>query len=495
MLTLHAEGGAVNHNAVTYEEFGAKGDGETDDMDAIVKAHEFANKGGHPVRASNTATYYVGGSDRTAVIQTDTDFGTAKFIIDDRSVVNRGAAVFVVKSKLEEVKPGGLTSLRKNQAKIPMVLPQQCVVVAVDDGVKRYIRYGLNQNSGQSQKDVFLVGKDGTVDPNTPVLWDFKKITKLIVLPYDPVPLNLKGGHFTTIANEAESKYTYYSRGISVRRSNVVVDGLEHYITGEGDHGAPYGGFINIADCANVTVKNCVLSGHKTYRTIGSAGKPVSMGTYDIQVNSALNVSFINCRQANDIKDGSRWGIMASNYSKNLLYDGCSLSRFDAHMGVANATIRNSTLGHAGLNAIGCGKLIIEDSTFYGASIVNMRSDYGSTWEGEFIIKHCTFVPSGAGPSLINGEYSGDHDFGYRCYMPERITIEKLYIDDKNRSGNGPTIFANFNNEFTSAAYKEKYPYIKTKEVILKDVKTASGKPLRVSDNTFMFKDVKIVRQ
>jgi hypothetical protein len=56
------------------------------------------------------------------------------------------------------------------------------------------------------------------------------------------------------------------------------VDGLEHRVTGEGDHGAPYGGFINIRDCAYVTVKNTILTGHKTYRTIGAAGKPVSMG-------------------------------------------------------------------------------------------------------------------------------------------------------------------------------------------------------------------------
>ena len=33
---------------------------------------------------------------------------------------------------------------------------------------------------------------------------------------------------------------------------------------------------------------------------------------------------------------------------------------------------------------------------------------------------------------------------------------------------------------------------IKTKEVILKNVTTTSGKPLRLSDNPFMFKDVTV---
>jgi len=42
---------------------------------------------------------------------------------------------------------------------------------------------------------------------------------------------------------------------------------------------------------------------------------------------------------------------------------------------------------------------------------------------------------------------------------------------------------------------QEKFPYVKTKEVILKNVRTFSGKELRVSDNQFMFKDVKVVRK
>lgn len=148
------------------------------------------------------------------------------------------------------------------------------------------------------------------------------------------------------------------------------MNGLEHRITGEGDHGAPYGGFINVGDCAYVTVRNTILTGHKTYQTIGAAGVSVSMGSYDLSLNRALNVSFVNCSQTNDINDSSYWGILGSNYCKNLAYDNCILSRFDAHMGVANATIRNSTLGHQGINAIGVGTFTVENSTKIGRAHV-----------------------------------------------------------------------------------------------------------------------------
>ena len=482
---------------VSYRDFGAKGDGKTDDMEAIAATHAFANTNGLKVKADANATYYVSGKERTAMIQTDTDFGTAAFIIDDTDVQNRNASVFMVSSNLQSFKLSTVSSLKRNQKKIDASLPSTCLITVTNANVKQYIRFGLNQNNGSSQTDIFVVDKNGNVDMNAPIIWDFDQITDITALPIDEKPLKITGGRFTTIANKAESKYTYYSRNIAVRRSNVLIEGLEHRITGEGENGAPYGGFINVGDCAYVTVKNTLLTGHRTYSTIGAAGKPVSMGTYDLSVNRAVNVSFVNCTQTNSIDDNTYWGILGSNFCKNLLYDRCTLSRFDAHQGVANATIRNSTLGHMGINAIGSGTFLVENSTIRGRSIVNLRSDYGSTWQGELIIRNCIFVPAGGKPTsadLISGSYSGLHDFGYTCYMPERITIENLRIDDSQHPDNyqGPAIFANFNPQMTDNSYQEKFPYVITKEVVLRNVTTASGKAVRVSNNLFMFRNVKV---
>jgi hypothetical protein len=482
---------------VRYSDFGAMGDGKTDDINAIAAAHAFANQQGLPVKADEGATYYIGGKNRTAVIRTDTDFGKAAFIIDDTGVQNRNAHIFLVSSSLQTFKPEGISSLKRNQEKIDITLPGACLVTVTNSNVKRYIRFGANQNNGSSQTDIFIADKDGKLDMNAPIIWDFDQITDITALPIDETTLTITGGIFTTIANRAESKYNYYSRGIAIRRSNVLVTGLEHRITGEGDHGAPYGGFINIGDCAYVTVRNTILTGHKIYQTIGSAGVTVSMGTYDLSLNRALNVSFVNCKQTNDINDNKYWGILGSNYCKNLVYDNCILSRFDAHMGVANATIRNSTLGHQGINAIGSGTFTVENSTIYGRNLINLRSDYGSTWQGEMIIRNCIFVPAGgrmSNASLIGGSNSGQHDFGYTCYMPERITIENLHIDDSNHTADykGPAIFANFNPKMTDDSYLEKFPYVRTREVILRNSTIASGKTLRLSDNPFMFKDVKV---
>jgi hypothetical protein len=166
-------------------------------------------------------------------------------------------------------------------------------------------------------------------------------------------------------------------------------------------------------------------------------------------------------------------------------------------MGVANATIRNSTLGHQGINAIGSGTFTVENSTIYGRNLINLRSDYGSTWQGEFLIRNCIFVPGNGkttNVSLIGGSYSGQHDFGYTCYMPERITIENLHIDDSKNPADyrGPAIFSDFNPDMTDDSYKEKFPYVRTMEVLLTKITVASGKKLRISDNPYMFRKVKI---
>lgn len=81
--------------------------------------------------------------------------------------------------------------------------------------------------------------------------------------------------------------------------------------------------------------------------------------------------------------------------------------------------------------------------------------------------------------------------------MPEKIIIENLHIDDSNHPADykGPAIFANFNPRMTDNSYVEEFPYVVTEEVILRNVTTSSGKDLRLSDNTYMFRNVKVNRE
>ena len=486
-----------SNKTVSYSEFGAVGDGKTDDFDAIIKAHAAANESGQKVRADAGATYYIGGAAKTAQIQTDTDWGNAKFIIDDSKVEarNRNSSLFNVSSKLPSARITTVKTLKKNQEKIDVSFPHDSFIAVTDNSTKRYIRYGANRNDGAAQTDVFVVDKNGNVDMKAPIIWDYDNITAMTAYPVDAETLTISGGHFTTLANQTNAA-SYYARGIAVMRSNTVIDGMEHAIVEEPEYHAPYGGFISISNCTGATVQNCKLSGHMTAYTTTRGDTPWSTGTYDVTVTRATNITFRNCKQINDIHDTKRWGIFGSNYSKNITFDTVEFSRFDAHMGVANATIKNSVLGHQGINLIGCGTFLVENTKVCGSNFINLRSDYGSTFEGEIIIRNCEYLPRNgtrADATLIGGSYSGQHNFGYTCYMPRKITIDGLIINDNNPPNNyrGPKIFADFNSANKNEEYVEKYPYIITEEIEIRNLTIKSGKPYSISNNPFMFRNVR----
>lgn len=470
---------------VTYENFGAAGDGKTDDFEAVVKTHEYANANSLSVFANETAAYYIGGADKTARIMTDTDWSTARFIIDDTQVENRSAWVFNVApsqggiSITDKVSP-----LKMDAENIGTTLESKSLVVLTDSNVKRYIRKGANQNSGSNQTDVILVEPNGDVSPDTPLIWDFESITSATAYPVDTEALTIKGGRFTTLANSAASEYTYYTRGIQIRRSNTVVDGIYHDIKNEGATGAPYSAFVSLSCCADVTVKNSTFTGHKKYSTIGSAGTSVTMGTYDIGAATAVNAKFINCNQTNDITNSDYWGIAGTNYCKNLVYDGCALSRFDAHQGVYNATVKNSVLGHHGIKLIGSGTALIENTTVLSDSFVALRSDYGSTWNGDMIIRNCKFYPTGVSMHIIDAENTEDHDFGYTCYLPQRIEIDGFYV---HRAGIN-YLFTMVNSKHILNSYKADYPVVPPQEIVVRNFDTLLSGSLQVSLNKAIFK-------
>lgn len=496
-----------NEAFVTYRAFGAAGDGKTNDMAAIAAAHAYANAHQLPVRADEGAVYYIGEIQESAVICTDTDWTGAQFMIDDSliDVAHRQKHVFCVRSTQAPYPLTGLGALKKGQSNLGVSLNAPSIVVLTDDHVRRFIREGLNQDSGKPQSDIIAVAPDGTIDPGAPLIWDFNEVTSAQVYPMDAQTLTLRGGVFTTIANQAESRYTYYNRGILINRSNVRVEQITHYVTGELDHGAPCTGFISTLDCANVTLENCLFTAHKTYRTIGAVGLPVSMGSYDLNFLRTLNLTINNCRQTTDILDTAYWGLMGSNQCKNIVLQHCVFSRFDAHEGVANITIADTTLGHQCLNAIGSGLLTVERTTLYGHSLINLRDDYGSNWEGEVLIRDCTWIPNckqgvSEGAAIVSGHYSGFHNFGYPCTMPSRIVIDGLRIADEKHTPDyrGIYLLGDITPENTDASYDERvaregYPYHVTERIELRGLTCDSGLPWRLSPNAYMYRDTQVI--
>jgi hypothetical protein len=150
-------------------------------------------------------------------------------------------------------------------------------------------------------------------------------------------------------------------------------------------------------------------------------------------VYNAVNVTLQNVHQTNCIVDDNYWGTMGGNDVKNIKFDNVSMSRFDVHRQVHNATIINSEIGHQGILVTGSGLLHIENTTVRTShSFITLREDWGSTWRGDLHIINSTFAPLGdqinRNLPIIVASNLGTFDHGFTCYLPQNIYINGLEI-------------------------------------------------------------------
>lgn len=286
-----------------------------------------------------------------------------------------------------------------------------------------------------------------------------------------------------------ENEYAYHGRNFIITRDNVTVENVTHKIFGEGEHGAPYEAFFLVSEAVNVTIRDCLLTPHKTYVTYinGDLNKPSSMGSYDLNFTAAINTRLINITQSIDINDNRYWGLMGSNFCKDFYLENCVMSRFDAHMGVTNVTIKGSTFGHMSLQLIGTGDALIEDSVAYGNHFVNLRADYGSIWDGNLTIRNCVWHPRNPKAlAVIGAQNKGEHDFGYVCRMPENIVIDGMRVCD-GEFGESATLYAlpNYDPTYTDG---KPYPYVPPKTVEIANIVSESGKKYLICANAAQYK-------
>ena len=513
---LYAESGEatlepikVDVRYINYEQFGAYGDGITDDFEAIKATHTYANKYGHTVVVNPQKTYYIGRHCETIQICYDVYWNDAKFIIDDRYIASTDIAkdysVFEVSNlwggyylspenefikALNANKTNGVAIDSKNITKLEIGLGYPALLTVTNENHKNYIRYGANQNSGAKQTEVILIDKDGNIDKDTPFMFDYETVTSISAISVDQPELIIYGGEFTQRANQAKSDYKYYSRNIVISRSNATIKNLTYKITDERTgryEGDPYAAFLSVMSANNVLIEGCTLQAHKTYYSKGSGGSEVGMGSYAISATYANRVIWKDCVQSNFFKsDGvtpstGYWGIMGSSYSKNLEYNNSILSRFDAHAGVYNARIINSSLSM--FRIVGSGELLFENSHMYGNLLIGLREDYGAFWHGNVKIKNVTMHNS-SDVNLISGTWY-NHDFGYETAHPTEIEIDGLILTNARKVNVFDSSFVSQTTKITADTVSGKPNVNKTtptKKIIIKN--NANGYNFILPDKT-----------
>ena len=489
---------------VSYEEFGAVGDGVADDFDAIEAAHKYANENCIPVKTKSDATYYIGEKlTHEILIDTDVDWNGSHFIIDD-TVPNtyqyKSVYLFAIRRHSRVVLEGeALTNaigegrtIKRGDVKLDWLAPvltEDAYIRVTNENHRDFVRFGSNENNGLSRHDMFEITKDGVLDPECDIAYEFDEITKIEIFPAHEKPITVKNGNFASVCCRTVKETDFlgrwhgHNRGFCIERADVTIENLTHKMLNEpeldktrdelaklyGNRGEsyPYGGFIVGKNANRLTVKNCLLTSHTTYyedkpATVSTGWKipaPVPLGSYDMYFHSCNRVSLIGVRQdcPTGIGDSRYWGIMASNNCKNFLLKDCYMNRFDAHQGFWNTSIIDCTIGHS-INITGGGKLYCENVTkLVSGHFFSIRGDYGGSFEGDVVLKNCTlvgarsynstrdpdpnadipyeeavlFAPGGS----ANHELFYNWDFGYELYLPITVTLDnfkcgagKLYI-------------------------------------------------------------------
>ena len=337
-------------------------------------------------------------------------------------------------------------------------------------------------------REVIVLDKDGNVSEETPIMFDYTDIQYIQVYRVDDTPITINGGIFTTIAygkdavpNEGENAgidIGYFHRGLQVSRHNVTIQNVEHYVEGEigiydqavnDIQGPAYNGFYAASNANNVLFKNCVMTGrrhytHGTYELSGSlTNKLVFEGC--VQSNFWITVDKNNNYKISAAKEGdagamtSQWtgyevdgnyiqylhyGTGGTNFCKNMEYYNCRLSRFDAHQGLYNGKIINCEINAIYLT--GKGQMDIVNTRIFSnypsgvhATMISLRGDYGSTWDGEILFKDIdaymytektdsyTYLGNTVSTPTILGYSWKNWYFGYTTYAPS-IEVDNLDV-------------------------------------------------------------------
>ena len=328
---------------VTYEDFGAVGDGKNEDFEAICKTHEYANAHGLTVKGTPGKTYYIKDTKfgtnevHTAIIKTNVDWCGAHFIIDDTNLTVMNdypeereialGSLFLVEPddehrmfKIED--PEHLAriaaqGLNQKTKKIDLGIDWDGPVMIIPYNSAHCVfrRRGMSAFRGSAMHEIIVVEADGSISEETPIMFSYANIDCIEVYKLDPnSAITIENGVFHTLESRVNHylpkedgtlEYIYHGyirRNFVVYRSYTTVKRLEHIVTGgytlldrveRNLEGAMYSGFFVAGRADRITFKDCRMQG----RT--SPGPGAGHSSYDFGANYVNKMVFDGCVQTN----------------------------------------------------------------------------------------------------------------------------------------------------------------------------------------------------
>ena len=433
---------------ISYEEFGAIGDGITDDGEAIKNAHEYANENNLSIFCPYNKKYYIKDA-KNIIVNTNVDFNNSTIIFDEMYASKEPIFKFITEE--ENLTTEELSflqnNLSKNVGRYESVKTFNGYVVKVEDNscviCNRELGGGIEK---QYYKEVFAVNYDGSImcvnyqNPNdfgaTLTIGTKYKIPKEI--------LSFKNCNFTLTGN-SDSIYTSYHRYIHIGRSNVVIENINVEV--ENDTGKIQRMFFRNENTFNVVFRNIKAPDFENKTSYSSS-------TYVFSNMNTISSKYYNINTP--IYNPNFWGCFQSFYTKNLIIADSNISRFDSHFYGSDIIINNSNFGYKAIQLQGYGDIKFNNCTVNSYTFINFRDDYGSTWDGNIYINNCKLLFKNTSSnnigSIIRHTNTSTFDYGYDCKIPN-IFIKNFTFESAGKMENSICIDLSNSTGMTDTRY------------------------------------------
>lgn len=354
---------AVAYSFVYVDDFGAVGDGITDDSQAFANAIAACNANGSVLKTKGK-TYAVGNA--AIVTKCSIDFNDATIILTGNAASD---------SFLEIVDP----------AKVDYTLTQS---ILTKDGVLDSRLYG---KSFSIISPLSMGVRDGATyyyeglyatDENGRFI-NKKYMPEIITGTYRFIETkNLESTtlFFENVKIRFNSTTTNLETFAHVIRNNVIFRNV--VVEGAVDNTVNNRGTFYCHSCFNLIFEN--FMGYNPY------SKTVSGYVVDLYDCDSVQFNEFNVYS----KSGGSWPALAAQYCTNVTYEHCHTDRIDSHSS-GTYTARNCTIQYANYSH-SYGNIIFEDCVFTGPEnnhCVYFRGDFGLFPSGSLVFNNCEFFP------------------------------------------------------------------------------------------------------
>lgn len=423
-----------NQPTVSLTQFGAKGDGLTNDTVAIQNALDFAFNNNKKVVQSSGVFFLDGGNYLT--IRSDCDFTGAVFkpsanwtgqivvtqndapvTYDSTSsvVTNINATSALNRAAGSAYFDGLVSDTTLNGCYVQMTSPQQ--MYTFRDAIQT--RLELNRFYNRGNAEVPLRYQLPNTITSIKALKIKNNVTTVTGLCVDEsLTTRYRIIYIYQISRCILRNTSFFNRPITQNFSDSRID---------------------IEGCYDLTVDG--LFAPSVADSFDGTGDIYS---YTIGLATSMNVKIKNASAG-----GEGWGANGSNDCCNIIFEDCDLNRIDFHKPFQQKlTVNRCKIGRWGILVTGMGDLVVHDPVFVAgqdgsSSYIATRADAGGWFDGDLYITNPVFTGrnSGAITSLINATSTVNQ--GPVAGSPITSTLfNKIVIKDhKNREGNTTNAF------------------------------------------------------